>query len=82
LSCRELGFSSRVFLSSYGFVGKAPNKLNHIETHIHPLPWKEEPERRKRTGGNEGLGPLKFLDFLSTLGHMRATTFCSKGGRS
>jgi hypothetical protein len=65
LSCKELGFSSRVFFSSYGFVDKALNKLNHIETHVHPLPQKEEPKRRRKTNGNEVLGPLNFPDFLA-----------------
>jgi hypothetical protein len=76
LSCRELGF----FLSSYGFVGKTTNKFNHIEIHIHPLPCKEKLERRRRINANEGLGPLNFLDFLSIMGHMKVTTFWSKGG--
>jgi hypothetical protein len=77
---RSKDFHIGFFFSSYRFIGKTPNKLNHIEIHIHPIPWKEELERRRRTGGSEGLGPLNFLDFLSTLGHMKATTFWSKGG--
>jgi hypothetical protein len=31
--------------------------------------------------GSEGLSLLNFLDFLSIVGHMKATTFWSKGGR-
>jgi hypothetical protein len=40
LNClaRSSGFHLRFFLSSFGFVDKAPNKLSHVETHIHPLP--------------------------------------------
>jgi hypothetical protein len=36
-------------------------------------------ERKRRTNASEGLGPLNFLDFFSTMGHMKATTFWSKG---
>jgi len=80
LSCKELRFSSRVFFSSYGFVGKAPNKLNHTETHIHPLPWKKKPKNKRKTNGSESLSPLNFLDFLSTMGHIKATTLWSNVG--
>jgi hypothetical protein len=34
LSYKELGFLH----SSSGFVNKTPNKFNHAESHIHPLP--------------------------------------------
>jgi hypothetical protein len=38
------------------------------------------PSLEKKTNGNEGLGPLNFIEFFSTVEHMRATTFWSKGG--
>ncbi len=83
LNCpaRSYGFNLGFLLSSFGFVDKTPNKLSHVETHIHSPPWKEELERRRRTNGSEGLGLLNFLDFLSTMGHIGATTFWNKGGR-
>jgi hypothetical protein len=80
LSYKELGFHLGFFLNSFGFVGEAPNKLNHAETHIHLLPCKEKlKKKRKKSSGSEGLSPLNFLDFLNMVGHMKTTIFWSKG---
>ncbi len=58
-SCKELGFLSRVFfLSPYGFVGKAPNKLNHTETHVHPLLFQKFQQRFLGFYCSKQIGPL------------------------
>jgi hypothetical protein len=60
-----------------GLLTKHPTNSITLKPTSNPFP-KKKPKRRRRTSGNEGLGPLNFLDFFSMMGHMRTITFWSK----
>jgi hypothetical protein len=64
LSCKELGFSSRVFSKFIWVCWQSPDS---------PLSL-ERKTRKEKKNASEGLDPLIFLDFLSMMGHMKATT--------
>jgi hypothetical protein len=47
---------------------------------FNPFPIKKELQKTRRTSGSEDFSLLNFLDFFSTVGHMKATIFWNKGG--